>query len=108
MNSVHPSFKNSRDLVLSCGMIPFDLVQRGEQTSGAAQLIKASDQDQMEAVRSGCESAPNIGSDAILMTGNLAIINFEESIQGNGIATEQSYRALCCVGLGTGASAENR
>jgi hypothetical protein len=42
------------------------------------------------------------------MTGNLAIINFEESIQGNGIATEQSYRALCCVGPGTGASAENR
>ena len=29
MNSVHPSFKNSRDLVLSCGMISFDFVQRG-------------------------------------------------------------------------------
>jgi hypothetical protein len=49
-----------------------------------------------------------LGSDAILMTGNLARIDFVESIQGNGIATEQSYGPLCCVGPGTGALTENR
>ena len=53
-----------------------------------------------------CQSAFKIGSDAILMTGNLARIDFVESIQGNGSATEQSYRALRCVDPGTGASAE--